>query len=276
MRFRKRYRAPLLIGATLLLVFSIISLGLKRSPVLNKSEAVLVSITAPLLNGLHHAGRSIGNVFRKYFFLVGVEKENTELKRRLGEVTQKEVQYQEALKAQVRLEALLGVKKQVGVPVTGARVIAYDPSFWSRAVVLDQGKAKGVQVGMPILAPAGVVGRIIQSYPRYSKVMLILDRNSAADAMVQRSRVRGILQGNGGNRCSLEYVPKRADVQEGDLVLSSSLGGVYPKGLIFGRVTQVNQKSPGIFQEIVVTPEVDFSTLEEVLVVKSVNVALQP
>jgi rod shape-determining protein MreC len=276
MRFRKRYRAPLLIGATLLLVFSIISLGLKRSPVLNKSEAVLVSITAPLLNGLHRAGHSIGDVFRKYFFLVGVEKENTELKRRLGEVTQKEAQYQEALKAQVRLEALLGVKKQVGVPVTGARVIAYDPSFWSRAVVLDQGKAKGVQVGMPILAPAGVVGRIIQSYPRYSKAMLILDRNSAADAMVQRSRVRGIIQGNGGNRCSLEYVPKRADVQEGDLVLSSSLGGVYPKGLIFGRVTHVNQKSPGIFQEIEVTPEVDFSTLEEVLVVKSVNVALQP
>jgi rod shape-determining protein MreC len=276
MRFRQRYRAPLLIGCTLLLIFSIISLGLKRSPVLQKSEAVMVSLTAPLLSGLHHAGHGIGNVFRTYFFLVGAAKENADLKKRLAEVSQKEAQYQEALKSQVRLESLLGLKREVGVPVTGARVIAYDPSFWSRAVLLDQGKKKGVDLGMPILAPAGVVGRIIKSYPNYSKAMLILDRNSAADAMIQRSRVRGILQGNGGNRCSLEYVPKRADVKEGDVVLSSSLGGVYPKGLVFGHVTQVNQKGAGIFQEIEVTPEVDFSTLEEVLVVKSVSLALQP
>ena len=113
--------------------------------------------------------------------------------------------------------------------------------------ILDQGKSKGVQVGLPVLAPAGVVGRMIESYPHYSKVMLIVDRNSGADAMVQRTRVRGILQGKGGNRCSLEYVPKNADVEVGDLVLASGLGGIYPTGQIFGRVTQVNQKSPGVF-----------------------------
>jgi len=104
-------------------------------------------------------------------------------------------------------------------------------------------------------------------------VMLIVDRKSSADAMVQRTRVRGMLKGKGGNRCSLEFVPKNTDVQVGDLVLASGLVGLYPKGLVFGKVTAANKKNPGVFQEIEVTPNVDLSTLEEVLVVKVANLA---
>jgi rod shape-determining protein MreC len=92
--------------------------------------------------------------------------------------------------------------------------------------------------------------------------------------VVQRTRVRGIIQGKGGNRCSLDYVPKSADVQTGDLVLASGLGGIYPKGLVFGKVTAANKKSPGVFQEIEVTPTADLSALEEVLVVKVASVIL--
>ncbi len=125
-----------------------------------------------------------------------------------------------------------------------------------------------------MLGPQGIVGRIVEVYPQYAKVMLIVDRKSGADAMVQRTRVRGILQGKGGNRCSLEFVPKSADVQVGDLVLASGLVGIYPKGLVFGKVTAANKKNPGVFQEIEVTPAVDLSTLEEVLVVKVANLSL--
>ena len=274
MRLRQRYRTPLLIFATLVLVFSLISLGLRSSPALRKVEGTVVSLTAPVLHGLQYVGRTTKNLFWGYIYLVGVQQENTILRKRLAEAAQNEALYQEALAAQVRLEALLGLKKQITAPVTGARIIAYDPSLWSRCVLLDQGKAQGVQWGMPVVAPGGIVGRVIKSYPNYCKVMLILDRNSAADAMVQRSRVRGILQGKGTNRCSLEYVPKRADVQVGDVVLSSSLGGIYPQGLLFGRVTRVNKANPGNFQEIEVTPDLDFSALEEVLVVKSLDLTL--
>jgi rod shape-determining protein MreC len=104
--------------------------------------------------------------------------------------------------------------------------------------------------------------------------MLIVDRKSGADAMIQRTRVRGILQGKGGNRCSLEFVPKSADVQVGDLVLASGLSGLYPKGLVFGKVSGANKKNPGLFQEIEVTPSADLSALEEVLVVKVANIAI--
>jgi rod shape-determining protein MreC len=269
-----RYRTPLLLVLTLLLVFSVLSLGLKRSPALSKVQEMVVSMTAPGLEGLEYVGRSAKQLWQGYFYLVGVRRQNTELQRQLEEYKQREVRFQEAQQALTRLEVLLDLKRQVALPVIGARVIAYDPTLWSRSAIINQGKAQGVKEGLPVLAPQGIVGRIVVVYPEYSKVMLIVDRKSGADAMVQRTRVRGILKGKGGNRCSLEFVPKSADVQVGDLVLASGLVGLYPKGLVFGKVTAANKKNPGVFQEIEVTPNVDLSTLEEVLVVKVATLTL--
>ena len=90
------------------------------------------------------------------------------------------------------------MKRQVALPVIGARIMAYDPSLWSRCALIDQGKAQGVKNGLPVLAPEGIVGRVVETFPQYSKVMLIVDRKSGAEAVVQRSRVRGILKGKGG------------------------------------------------------------------------------
>ena len=269
-----RYRTPLLLVLILLLVFSVLSLSLKRSPALRKVQGLVVSMTAPGLEGLEYVGRSAKQLWQGYFYLVGVRRQNAELQRQLEEFKQREVHFQEAQQALTRLEVLLDLKRQVALPVIGARVIAYDPTLWSRSAIINQGKAQGVKEGLPVLAPQGIVGRIVEVYPEYSKVMLIVDRKSGADAMVQRTRIRGMLKGKGGNRCSLEFVPKNADVQVGDLVLASGLVGLYPKGLVFGKVTAANKKNPGVFQEIEVTPNVDLSTLEEVLVVKVANLAL--
>jgi rod shape-determining protein MreC len=273
-RPQARYRTPLLIILVLLLVFSTLSLSLKQSPVVKRVQGAVIAMTAPGLEGLEYVVRRLKQVWLGYFYLVGVRRENAELKRQVEEFKQRQVRYQEAQEALARLDALLDLKRQVALPVIGARVIAYDPSLWSRSAIIDQGKAQGVKEGMPVLAPQGIVGRIVEVYPEYSKVMLIVDRKSGADAMVQRTRVRGVLKGKGGNRCSLEFVPKNADVQVGDLVLASGLVGLYPKGLVFGKVTVANKKNPGVFQEIEVTPNVDLSTLEEVLVVKVANLAL--
>ena len=274
-RLRSRFRTPLLIAATLVFVLAVLSLSLKRAPVVQTAEGVLITVTAPVMNGLHFVGDSLQRLWLGYFYLVGARKENAELKRQLDEYAQKEVRYQEALLLARRLEVLLDLKKQLALPITGARVVAYDPSQWSRCVIIDTGKSEGVTVGLPVLSGDGIVGRIVQTYPHYAKVMLIVDRNSGADAMVQRTRVRGILVGKGGNRCSLEYVPKNADVEVGDLVLASGLGGIYPAGQVFGRVTHVDKKTHGPFQEIMVTPG-NLSALEEVLIVKTTEMALTP
>lgn len=269
-----RYRTPLLLVLTLLLVFTVLSLSLKRSPALRKVQGLVVAMTAPGLEGLEYVGRSAKQLWLGYFYLVGVRRQNAELQRQLEEYKQRGVHFEEAEQALTRLEGLLDLKRQVALPVIGARVIAYDPTLWSRSAIINQGKARGVKEGLPVLAPQGIVGRIVEVYPEYSKVMLIVDRKSSADAMVQRTRVRGMLKGKGGNRGSLEFVPKSADVQVGDLVLASGLVGLYPKGLVFGKVTAANKKNPGVFQEIEVTPSVDLSTLEEVLVVKVATLTL--
>jgi len=271
---QSRYRTPLLIILVLLLVFAVLSLSLKRSPALKQVQGLVVSVTAPGLEGVEYVGRQVKQLWLGYFYLVGVRRENAELERQLEEYKQREVRFHEAQQALTRLEAILDLKRQVALPVIGARVIAYDPSLWSRSAIIDQGKAQGVKAGLPVLAPQGLVGRVIEVYPQYAKVMLIVDRKSGADAMVQRTRVRGVLKGKGGNRCSLDYVPKNADVQVGDLVLASGLVGLYPKGLVFGKVSAANKKNPGVFQEIEVTPSADLSTLEEVLVVKVADLAL--
>ena len=274
MRSKGRFRTPLIIAVSLLLIFSVLSLSLKRSSALTRVEGWMISLTAPGLQALEYLSRGVKNLWGGYFNLVGVQQENTLLKQRLAEYRQKEVRFQEAQQAMTRLEALLDLKRQVALPIIGARVIAYDPSMWSRSAMIDQGQAQGVKEGLPVLAPQGIVGRILEAFPQYSKVILIVDRKSGADAMIQRTRVRGILQGKGGNRCSLEFVPKSADVQVGDLVLASGLSGLYPKGLVFGKVSGTNKKNPGLFQDIEVTPGVDLSALEEVLVVKVANIAI--
>ncbi len=275
-RLRSRLRTPLVIAATLFFVFAVLSLSFKHAPVVHTVEGVIISVTAPAINGLNLVGSSLKRVWSDYFYLVGVKKENVELKRRLEEYDQKEVRYQEAVLLSKRLEGLLDLKQQLALPVTGARVVAYDPTQWSRCVIIDIGKSEGAALGLPVLGRGGIVGRIIETYPHFAKVMLIVDRNSGADAMIQRNRVRGILQGKGGNRCALEYVPKNTDVEVGDLVLASGLGGIYPAGQVFGRVTQVDKKTSGPFQEIIVTPGENLSALEEVLIVKSAKLALTP
>jgi rod shape-determining protein MreC len=269
-----RYRTPVLVICAVLLVFAILSLSLKRSPALHRLEQWVLNLTAPGLQALEYVGRRAKGVWNGYFNLVQAAQENAELKQRLEEYYQKEVRHKEAQQALTRLEALLDLKRQIALPVVGARIIAYDPSMWSRCALVDQGRDKGVKIAMPVLAHQGIVGRVVEVYPQYAKVLLIVDRKSGADAMIQRTRVRGILQGQGSNRCTLDFVPKNADVQVGDLVLASGLSGIFPKGLVFGKVTAANKKNPGVFQEIEVTPSADLSALEEVLVVRLANLAL--
>ncbi|MFP3867320.1 MAG: rod shape-determining protein MreC [Desulfobacteraceae bacterium] len=275
MQLWRRFRVPIVFAIFFLLVFILITSSLRYPHPLRPVETVVISLTAPVLKGLTILGRSVQKVWTGYFYLVGVQQENQALRQQVQEYAEKELRYREALLANERLERLLELKSQMAVPVTGARVIGYDPSVWFKCALIDQGEAEGVQWGMPVLAAEGIVGRVIESYPHYAKVMFLLDRNSAVDALVQRNRMRGILEGEGGNRCYLRYISKNADVRFGDLILASGVGGIYPPGMALGKVTRADKKKTGIFQEIEVTPMVDFANLEEVLVVTAITPRLQ-
>jgi rod shape-determining protein MreC len=146
-------------------------------------------------------------------------------------------------------------------------VIGKDPSAWFKTIIVDKGSSDGLERGLPVVIAQGIAGQIIEISAHYSKVMLIIDRNSAVDALVQRSRARGVIKGTSEDQCGFEYVLQKHDVQIGDTVVASGLDGVYPKGLRIGWVSDVVKREPEIFLDITVTPFIDFEKLEEVLIV---------
>lgn len=270
----RRFQIPIVLAVSVLLIFTLISASLKDPHPLRPFETLVVNVTAPVFTFFRQTGAVIGRIWRGYFFLVGVQAENEILKQKTLENQNKEALYQETLLEKERLRQLLEFRAQAALPVTGARIIGYDFSTWFRCAFLDKGSDDGIKWGMPVLNASGIVGRVVECYPEYAKVLLLIDRSSAVDAIVQRNRLRGIVEGVGTNRCFLRYVHKNQDVQVGDVVLASGLGGAYPRGMMLGSVTAVDKKIPGIFQEVEVEPAVDFTRLEEVLVVKTVQSAL--
>lgn len=270
----RRFQIPIVLAITVLLIFTLISVSLRDAHPLKPVESLVVNVTAPVFNLFRQTGAALGRIWRGYFYLVGVQEENELLRQKTLENQSKEALYQETVLEKERLRQLLEFRDQAALPVTGARIIGFDFSIWFKCAFLDKGTNDGIKWGMPVINAAGVVGRIIESYPDYAKVLLLVDRSSAVDAIVQRNRLRGIMEGVGANLCYLRYVHKNQDVQIGDVILASGLGGAYPRGMVLGRVKAVDKKVPGIFQEIEVEPAVDFTRLEEVLVVKTVQSVL--
>ena len=229
-------------------------------------ESVTFGVFSELQRGLSGAFSSVVGVWSGYIGLRRVKAENDELKRQLAEA-QIAVQEQRALADRTRgLERLLGMREQLALNTAAAEIIgaAATPDF--RTVTIDKGARDGVQRDMSVIAPSGVVGRVVVASARSAKVQLLIDRNAAAGALVERSRAQGVVVGSGDERMHMEYVSEVADVVVGDLVVTSGIDGIFPKGFIIGRVDGV-EKSGGAYKRITVTPAVDFRSLEEVLVV---------
>ena len=150
--------------------------------------------------------------------------------------------------------------------MTAAEIIgaAATPDFLTLTV--DKGTRDGLRPDMSVIAPGGVVGRIVMPSARAAKVQLLLDRNAAAGAIIERSRAQGVVVGTGEDRLRMENVSEASDIVIGDIVVTSGIEGIYPKGFIIGRVDTVEKNGPA-YRSITVKPAVDFSTLEEVLVV---------
>ena len=206
-------------------------------------------------------------IWGHYFFLVSVVKENDNLKKTISHTIDKNNKYREIEISNFRLRNLLNFRKTITSQVIVAEVIGQDPSPWFKTIIIDKGKSDGVEKGLPVVVPEGIAGQVIDVSCNYSKVLLIIDRNSAVDALVQRTRDRGLIKGQSDGRCLSKYVLRKHDIKVGDTVVSSGLDGVFPKGLRVGYVSKIVKPDSGIFQEVTVTPYIDFEKLEEVLVV---------
>lgn len=203
-----------------------------------------------------------------YIGLRGVKAENDALKKRVAEL-EVQLQQEHALAARSqRLQALMDLKSQATVPTLAAEVIAGNPDPVMRTITIDRGTDDGVQADMAVIAPGGVVGRVIGPVARgAARVQLLVDRNAAAGALIERTRSGGLVVGAEANPpLRMELVSNLADVQAGDAVVASGVDGIYPKGYGIGKVEKAERTS-GLYYTITVRPSVDFSSLEEVLVV---------
>jgi rod shape-determining protein MreC len=258
----------LVVGGTVLIIVNVILLSITSKSQSNFGLGrVGLSFVAPFQEIVTRAVRFGRDVWQHYFFLVTVAHENEALKNSLNQFIEKTNETREIELANARLRNLLNFQKTPTNPVVAAEVIGKDPSKWFKTVIIDKGRSDGLQKGLPVVLPTGIAGQVIEVSAHYAKVMLIIDRNSAVDALVQRSRARGIIKGASADACRFDYVLRKHDVQIGDTVIASGLDGVYPKGLRIGRVTELSEPSSDIFYEITVTPFVDYEKLEEVLVI---------
>jgi rod shape-determining protein MreC len=229
-------------------------------------ESVTFGLFSEVQRGTSSGFTSVRNLWTRYIRLRQVEAENAGLKRALDEVN---IQFQErrALADRARgLQALLDLRDRSNLQTTAAEIIASSPSPDFRTMTIDKGTLYGLQPDMAVIAPGGVVGRVVISTLRAAKVQLLIDRNAAVGALIERSRAQGVAMGGGDQRLRLEYVSETADVVVGDLVVTSGIDGIFPKGFTIGSVDVVEKSGPS-YKRITIKPAVDFSSLEEVLVV---------
>ncbi len=201
-----------------------------------------------------------------YVALHGVRGENEALKARVRDL-EVALQRQRALAGQSeQLRQLLDLRDRSQVPTRPAEIIGSSPTADFRTVTIDRGTGDGVRADMAVISPEGAVGRVVMPSRHAAKVQLLVDRNAAVAVMVERSRAQGIAMGSGENLLRLEYVAASADLVNGDRLVTSGLDGIYPPGFVVGRVEAI-ERLGGSFRAIRVRPAVNFSGLEQVLVV---------
>jgi rod shape-determining protein MreC len=269
MLFPKKYQ-PIII-ACLLVIISIVmvSYSVKRPTSIGFFRKLVLETAAPLANTISSSFRGLNEAWKRYIFLVGMEDENRRLKKENASLTQDIAYYREGYLEGIRLQKLLALKEKINYPTIVARVISRDQTSIIKTILIDKGTSHGMKVDLPVIADQGVVGRIVEASPHVSKILLLIDVNSNIDSMVQESRIQGILQGASSRGCSLKYIAKTETVSPGNIVISSGLSGVFPKGLLIGAVTNVDKTDSGLFQKIEVVPFVDFARIEEVMIIKS-------
>lgn len=263
-----KQRPGILLGAAILLHVVLISAQVNTASGLPILQVVTFGSFSEVQRATTGGIHGVRDLWSGYVALQLVEQENTALKQQM-QALQVTLQ-QERAEAQRtdNLRQLLELRERAQLDTVAAEVIAgaANPEF--RTVTIDKGSSEDLATDMAVISPAGVVGRVILPSRRASQVQLLIDRNAAAGALIERTRVQGVVMGIGDGMLKMQYVPGTADVKTGDLVVTSGIDGIYPKGFVIGTIDRTD-RGQGAYHDIVVRPAVDFARLEEVLIVRT-------
>jgi rod shape-determining protein MreC len=265
----KARKNVILVFFILLFSLALMSLSAKQEKGISFLESLTGLILSPFQKLLTQSVQSVSDGINHYFDLVNVSKENERFKFEIERLVNEKNDLIERISRQKRLAGLMAYSDSHKKESLVATVIGRAATQWSKVVFINKGTEHGVKTHYAVVTKSGVIGQIIHAGPTTSKVLLTIDSRSAVDSLFQGSRVSGVVVGTGEKKCRIKFVPNNAEIKVGDQVLSSGLGGIFPKGLIIGTVSKVHQKKQGLFQEITLAPSSDLYNLEEVLVLLS-------
>jgi len=272
LRLLARYRRATILTTTLVLSFLLMTLQVRHeTAVVSFTRQVLLFTVSPFIKLTAVTVQGVTGIWRDYVDLRGLQEENKGLQRETATQKRRIDQLEEQALETQRLQALLAMRQASRAEFLTARVIGKDATNWFKTILLDRGSLEGVRRNQPVLAPDGLVGRVVEVTPTSAKVQLLTDPVNAVGGLIQRTRVTGIVSGNLGAGARVRYLPLMADVVVGDQVVTSGMGGVFPKGIPIGRITAVDRRSGALFQEASLQSAVDLSRLEEVLILMTLE-----
>lgn len=267
----KRVRDGIISFVLLGLPFFVLSAHLRDPARTNALDEWILGSTSGFQSLAAGAARWVSDVLEDYVYLVEVREENDRLRARIARLEEERQRLSAEGIENRRLRSLLQLRERLGGEVLAAQVIGKDvsPFFRVTRIEIDRGERDHVRPGMPVVASQGLVGQVRRTFDRYCDVLLVVDRTSAVDVTIQRTGARGMLRGTGESErymARIQYLGREDAVRVGDLVHTSGLGQRFPASILVGRITRIVRQEFGLWQEVEVTPAVDFSSLEEVLI----------
>ena len=254
-----------LVGHTLL-ISSQVTTGRGHSAL----RGAIMATLSPLQRGGEAVLNGIHSAWYGYFDLRGVREENSELREKVARLEQTLWMEREIVASYDRVSQVLDLSERFPFESLVAEVVGLDASAWFRTVTVNRGLEHGVELNAPVVGPGGVVGRVIAVGSSVAQVQLLSDRDCSVGALLVRGRSRGLVSGTGNTELQMKYVSNLEDVTIGDLIVTSGIDGIYPKGIAIGRVASVIN-GPRLFKIITVEPASRLDRLEEVFILDAVD-----
>lgn len=230
-------------------------------------QRVVMEVISPMQKGISDSQKSLSSLWENYISIVDTSKDNVLLKKKISRLESDLFGMEEIRQENLRLKRLLNYSSEISEQRILAQVVGWDSANEFKVIRLNKGQKDGIQVMSPVITDQGLVGYIYRVTENYSDVLTILDQNNRVDVLVERTRTHGIVEGVHNFKCALKYVMRNELIEVGDKLVTAGVGGVYPKGIKVGMITDIEKENFGMTLAVEVAPSVDFDKLEEVLVI---------
>jgi rod shape-determining protein MreC len=237
---------------------------------------IVTEVLSPVQEGIASSKKSLSFLWENYLLIVNTSMQNTVLKKQISRLESDLTTMEEVRKENLRLKRLLSYSDEMSHQRVMAQVVGWDSANEFKVIRLNKGSRQGIKVMAPVITDHGLVGYVYRVTENYADVLTILDQNNRVDVMVERTRTHGIVEGVFNFKCALKYIMRNEPVEVGDKLITAGVGGIYPKGVKVGMITDITKENFGMTLSIEVIPSVDFDKLEEVLVLIPSEVASAP